>query len=163
MKTSSNDPSNSISNRDQLLKIGRRLFLAGVIVSAAGCQNMIRRGQSPDEPLPISKYANNDVKSGPRSIGDICSLSGLDLQKVFGIGLAADLKGTGSAPIESGQRDHLQRELQLTNDIDTVKRLMGDKNTELVLIEGRIPPGARAGDRFDLQSRHDVRIKMAHR
>ena len=151
MKTSSNDPSNSNNNRDQLLKIGRRLFLAGVIASAAGCQNMIRRGQSPDEPLQISKYANNDVKSGPRSIGEICSLSGLDLQKVFGIGLADDLKGTGSAPIESGQRDHLQRELQLTNDIDTVKRLMGDKNTELVLIEGRIPPGARAGDRFDLQ------------
>ena len=59
------------------------------------------------------------------------------MQKVYGIGLATGLPGTGSAPIESGQRDHLQRELQLTNDIDTVKELLADKNTELVIIEGR--------------------------
>lgn len=151
MKTSYNDSSNSKNNRDQLYKIGRRLFLAGVIASTAGCQNMIRRGQSPDEPLNVSKYEDNASKAGPRAIGDICGIFGLDSQKVYGIGLATELNGTGSAPIESGQREHLQRELTLTNDIDTVKELMSDKNSELVIIEGKIPPGARVGDTFDLQ------------
>ena len=151
MRTNCNDPSNSKNNRDQLIKIGRRLFLAGMIASTAGCQNMIRRGQSPDVPLAESKYAGNSVKSGPRAIGDICGLFGLESQKVYGIGLAAQLKGTGSAPIESGQREHLQRELQLTHGIDTVKELLADKNTELVIMEGKIPPGSRIGDTFDLQ------------
>ena len=147
MKT---DQSKTKNNRDQFLKIGRRLFLAGVIASSVGCQNMIRRGQSSDEPLNVSKYANNNVKSGPRQVGEICGLIGLDSVRVYGIGLATELKGTGSAPIESGQREHLQRELRLTNGRNDVKELMADKNTELVIIEGRIPPGARAGDHFDL-------------
>ena len=151
MKTSCNDQSNPNYNRDQLFKIGRRLFLAGVIASTFGCQNMIHRGQSPDEPLNVSKYENNVLKPGPRSIGESCILLGLGDQKVYGIGLATKLKGTGSAPIESGQREHLQRELQLTHDIGTVKDLLSDKNTELVLLEGGIPPGARVGDRFDLR------------
>ena len=67
MKT---DQSKQQTNRDQFFKIGRRLFLAGVIASSVGCQNIIRRGQSSDEPLNISKYANNNVKSGPRQIGE---------------------------------------------------------------------------------------------
>ena len=151
MKTSCNDPSTPNKNRAQLVKIGRRLFLAGVIASTAGCQNMIRRGQSPDAPLPISKYDKNTLKKGPRAVGEVCGLFGLDSQKVYGIGLATHLKGTGSAPIESGQREHLQRELQLTNSVDAVKDLMADKNTELVILEGKIRPGTRSGDTFDLQ------------
>ena len=147
MKT---DQSKTTTNRDQFFKIGRRLFLAGVIASSVGCQNMIRRGQSSDEPLNISKYANNSIQSGPRSVGEICGMVGLDSAKVYGIGLATDLNGTGSAPIESGQREHLQRELRLSNSADNVPELMADKNTELVIVEGRIPPGAQAGDYFDL-------------
>jgi len=147
MKT---DQSKTKNNRDQFLKIGRRLFLAGVVASSVGCQNMIRRGQSSDEPLNIGKYANNIVKAGPRQVGEICGLVGLDAVRVYGVGLATELNGTGSAPIESGQREHLQRELRLTNNRSDVKELMADKNTELIIIEGRIPPGARAGDHFDL-------------
>ena len=154
MKTSSNDQPKPNTNRDQFFKIGRRLFLAGVIASTVGCQNIIRRGQSPDVPLNTSKYESS-FRSRPRAIGEICALVGLDSLKVYGVGLAAELKGTGSAPIESGQREHLQRELRLshsnTTGIDSVKDLMTDKNTELVIIEGKIPPGARTGDHFDLQ------------
>ena len=142
---------NSNDRPGQLLKIGRRLFLAGVIASTFGCQNVIRRGQSTDEPLNVSKYENSILKSGPRSIGEIGGVAGLNSVKVFGVGLATGLKGTGSAPIESGPREHLQRELRLTNNVTEIKELMTDKNTELVIIEGRIPPGARAGDHFDLQ------------
>ena len=149
MKT---DQSKTKNNRDRVLKIGRRLFLAGVIASSVGCQNIIRRGQSSDEPINISKYANNNVKSGPTKIGEICGLVGLDSVRVFGIGLATELKGTGSAPIESGQREHLQRELQISNNLNDIKEMMADKNTELIVIEGRIPPAARAGDRFDLHA-----------
>lgn len=138
--------------RDQYLKIGRRLFLAGVIASTVGCQNMIRRGQSPDElPAALEKYDSKNVSSGPRAIGDVCGLYGLDTLKVYGIGLATGLKGTGSAPIESGQREHLIRELKLKTSDEEVEDLVTDKNTELVILEGAIPPGAREGDRFDLQ------------
>lgn len=144
--------SKSNDRSGQLLKIGRRLFLAGVIASTFGCQNVVRRGQSTDEPINVGKYENSIFKPGPRQIGEISSFFGLDSVKVYGIGLATDLQGTGSAPIESGAREHLQRELRLTNSVANVKELMTDKNTEMVIIEGRIPPGARAGDRFDLQA-----------
>ena len=123
----------SKNNRDRFFKIGRRLFLVGVIASSVGCQNIIRRGQSSDEPLNVSKYANNNVKSGPRQIGEICGMVGLDSVRVYGIGLATELKGTGSAPIESGQREHLQRELRLTNNVNDIKEMLTDKNTELIL------------------------------
>ena len=79
MKT---DQSKTKNNRNQLLKIGRRLFLVGVIASSVGCQNIIRRGQSSDEPLNVSKYANNSVKSGPTKVGEICGLVGLDAVRV---------------------------------------------------------------------------------
>lgn len=142
---------NTKTRRDQYLKIGRRLFLAGVVASTAGCQNMIRRGQSPDElPAALDKYESKNVTKGPRSIGDICGLYGLDSLKVYGIGLATGLKGTGSAPIESGQREHLIRELKLKTSDEEVEDLVTDKNTELVILEGSIAPGAREGDRFDL-------------
>jgi len=88
---------NSNDRPGQLLKIGRRLFLAGVIASTFGCQNVIRRGQSTDEPLNVSKYENSILKSGPRSIGEIGGVAGLNSVKVFGVGLATGLKGTGSA------------------------------------------------------------------
>ena len=149
MKT---DQSKTKNNCDQFLKIGRRVFLVGVIASSVGCQNIIRRGQSADEPISVSKYADNIVVSGPRQVGEICGMVGLDSVRVYGISLATELKGTGSAPIESGQREHLQRELKLTNKINDIKTLMADKNTELVIIEGRIPPGAQEGDRFDLRA-----------
>ena len=140
------------TRRDQYFKIGRRLFLAGVVASTAGCQNMIRRGQSPDElPAALDKYESKNVTKGPRAIGDICGLYGLDSLKVYGIGLATGLKGTGSAPIESGQREHLIRELKLKTSDEEVEDLVTDKNTELVILEGSIAPGAREGDRFDLQ------------
>ena len=151
MKTSCQDSSNSKKNRDQLLKIGRRLFLAGLIATTAGCQNMIRRGQSPDDPLNISKYENGTFKPSARPIKDVCVFFGLESQKVYGVGLATELGGTGSEPIESGQREHLQRELQLTKSREAVKELLASKDSELVIIEGRIPPGSRAGDSFDLE------------
>jgi len=64
-----------------LLKVGRRIFLAGAIVASLGCQNMIRRGQSPEE-LPVesaafAKYDQN-LSKGPRTIGELCGLYGLD-------------------------------------------------------------------------------------
>jgi flagellar basal body P-ring protein FlgI len=142
------------ASENGLLKIGRRVFLAGAIVASLGCQNMIRRGQSPEElPAEVAAFAKYDKKltNGPRAIGEICGLYGLDSLKVHGISLATELKSTGSAPIESGQRAHLERELKLRTSGESIDKLMSSKDTELVIIEGMIPPGAREGDTFDLE------------
>lgn len=144
------DRSDNNNNQRTICKIGRRLFLAGLVVSASGCQNMIRRGQSPDTGDSISKYSQKE-HDGPRYIRDVCGIFGLDYKKVHGIGLAVDLNGTGSAPSESGQRKHLVEMLRKNKKIDNVPELIKSKNTELVIIQGKVPPGIREGETYDLE------------
>lgn len=130
-------------------KVGRRLFLAGLVLTASGCQNMIKRGQSPDGNM-LSKYSQKK-HDGPRYVRDVCGIFGLDYKKVHGIGLAVDLDGTGSAPLESGQREHLVKELRKNRDIEDIENLLKSTSTELVIVEGKLPPGIQAGDTFDLE------------
>ena len=137
------------ARNQQLLKVSRRLFLAGAVVTASGCQKLIGRGQSPDTTPLVQLYDENVTK--PKYIGDICGIYGLNFAKVDGIGLAVGLKGTGSAAKPGSQREQLLRELEINKNVDDGKALLRSKDTELVVMYGLLPPGIRKGETFDLK------------
>ena len=139
----------SQARNQQLFKVSRRLFLAGAVVTASGCQKLIGRGQSPDT-APLVQLQDENV-SKTNYIGDICGIYGLNFAKVDGIGLAVGLKGTGSAAKPSSQRDQLIRDLEINKNVDDAKTLLRSKDTELVVMYGLLPPGIRKGDTFDLK------------
>ena len=134
----------------QLLKVSRRVFLAGAVVTASGCQKLIGRGQSPDTAGNLVQLYDENV-SKTKYIGDICGIYGLNFAKVDGIGLAVGLDGTGSAAKPGSQRDQLIRDLEINKNVDEPKKLLKSENTELVLMYGLLPPGIRKGDTFDLK------------
>ncbi|MFK7769475.1 MAG: flagellar basal body P-ring protein FlgI, partial [Mariniblastus sp.] len=139
------------NNHRQLLKVGRRVFLAGLVVSVSGCQNMIRRGQSPDDAPILQLYDENKKSSDTKYIGDVCGIYGLNFSAVEGIGLAKGLKGKGSPAKAGSHRDHVLRALEMKpGDVDS-KKALASRNTEIVLMKGLLPPGIRAGDTFDLE------------
>ncbi|MEL7496379.1 MAG: flagellar basal body P-ring protein FlgI [Planctomycetota bacterium] len=131
-------------------QLGRRIFLATLIVSLGGCQNLIQRGQSPDSVTSANPFSKKKIE-GTRYVRDICGVFGLDYKLVHGIGLAVDLDGTGSAPIESGQRKYLVEALNKNRAIDDVQALIKSSDTELVIVQGKIPPGTQEGDSYDLE------------
>ncbi len=133
----------------QILKVSRRLFLAGAVVTAAGCQKLIGRGQSPDTTPLVQLYDENVSKT--KYIGDICGIYGLNFAKVDGIGIAVGLNGTGSATKPGSQRDQLIRDLELNKNIEDAKALIKSDDTELVVMYGLLPPGIKKGDTFDLK------------
>ena len=133
---------------EQLMKVGRRVFLAGLIVTVSGCQNMIRRGQSPESSLVQLQDENVDSS---KYVGDICGIYGLNFAKVEGIGLAVALDGTGSSAKPSGQRDRLLRDLEANPNFDNVKKMLTSTDTEIVIMQGLLPPGIREGENFDLE------------
>ena len=142
--------SNQLINSHDCPKIGRRFFLAGLLIVSSGCQNMIRRGQTPDIPEAFAKYQNKDVQ-GPRYINEVCGISGLLSKEIHGIGLVVGLKGTGSAAKDTGQRKFLQESMSKSNRIDDVDELLASEETEIVILQGQLPAAAKAGDRIDLK------------
>ncbi len=133
----------------QLMRVGRRVFLAGLVVTATGCNNMINRAQSPDDAALVKLVDEKEDKT--KYVGDICGIYGLNFAKVEGIGLAVALDDTGSSAEPSGQRDHLLRELESNRNIDNAKSLLSDSDTEIVIMQGMLPPGIREGENFDLE------------
>ncbi len=126
----------------------RRTFLVGLLAATAGCQSVVKRGQNLDE-VPI--VGADKKKTTALYVGDIAGMWGLNYAKVEGIGLVTGLKGTGSDPAPSWQREHLITELKSREGVGNTKELLASTDTSLVLIQGMIPPGARANDTFDLE------------
>lgn len=130
----------------------RRTFVAtvfgfaGVIVANAGCQNLVKRGQSPDGDVVA---ATSVPKT--RYVASVCKMAGLRGEKIEGIALITQLKSTGSAARPGEIRKRLQRDLErLDLDIST-DALIKSKDTEIVLCRAFLPPGVRKGDSIDLE------------
>ena len=68
------------------IQVGRRIFIAGLLVATAGCQNFIKRGQSPDIPEAFAKYSQKEFDKA-RYIHEVCAISGLTYKEIHGIGL----------------------------------------------------------------------------
>lgn len=121
-------------------------LLFAFVVAASGCNNMIKRGQSPDDAL---MKVTEDTAS-TRYVSDLCRIYGLNFAKIEGIGLVRNLDGKGSNPAPSGQREHLYQELK-SRGIEDPKKLLSDKDTSMVVLQGLLPPAIRKGERYDVE------------
>ena len=147
---SQDKPNNNRQN--QILKVGRRVFLAGMVVTATtGCQNIIRRGQSPEDAPILQLYDENKKTSDTRYISSICGIHGLNFAVIEGVGLAKDLDGNGSPAKAGSHRDHVLRALERIPNIEDSKKILASKDTEIILMKGLLAPGTREGDTFDLE------------
>ena len=143
-------PTQSKRGDQQVIEFGRRLFLAGLVVSATGCKNFVERAQSPDNQI---LQLHDEKQEGTRYIGDTCAIWGLNYTKVEGIGLAVGLRGTGSNPLPGGQRDYLVKELETKYDGENIEKTLDSSSSEMVLLQGKLPPGIRKGEKFDIEIR----------
>ena len=133
----------------------RRAFLCGTLalVGATGCQNITRRGQSPDESGALLTLAEERQVDTTKYVGRVTGIWGNNYATIEGIGLAGNLKGTGSNPKPSWQTDHLSKELSSREEITNPKTLLANEDTAMVLVKAYLPPGIRKGDNFDLEIR----------
>jgi len=133
----------------EFASISRRIFLCGLVVATSGCQNLVKRGQSPDNDVVAATSKSATAKT--KHIASVCKMAGLRGEKIEGIALITQLNSTGSAAKPGELRRRLERELErLDLDIDVAK-LMQSKDTEIVLCRSFLPPGVRKGDRIDLE------------
>ena len=138
-----------VRSTTHLGSINRRVFLCGLVVVTSGCQNLVKRGQSPDN--NVLAASSETPKARTKYVASVCKMAGLRTEKIEGIALITQLKSTGS-PAKPGEvRRRLERELKrLDLDINTAD-LIKSKDSEIVLCRGFLPPGVRKGDRFDLE------------
>jgi hypothetical protein len=134
----------------------RRVFVASSLIGAAamvganvGCQNLVKRGQSPDGDIVSASGTRTPVST--RYVAAVCKMAGLRGEKVEGIALITQLKSTGSAAKPGELRKRLERDLErLDLEINT-DTLLKSKDTEIVLCRSFLPPGVRKGDLIDLE------------
>jgi len=129
--------------RGTLLTIG--LFC--LIWTTVGCQSLWQRDGAQTSLLP----SGNSTPPTTQYVKDSAGFWGLDFGKLEGVGLVTDLRGTGSNPPPSGQRDYLIDELKTYPEIENAMNLVASDDTSMVLVKGMVPPGAKKGDRYDLE------------
>jgi hypothetical protein len=123
------------------------LVLAAYLLAQVGCTSSLWRSAVPREPVPGTE---DQAQPETYLIGDLTRPVGTKYFKVENIGLVTNLLGTGSDPGASQHRATLLGEMQ-SHKVDSPNRLLASPNTSLVLVRGFIPPGAKKGDRFDVE------------
>lgn len=86
----------------------------------------------------------------PEFVDDVARPQGLKYVLADSVGLVTNLDHTGSDPPPSARRTELLQEMKVRKVHNPTKLLASD-STALVIVRGYIPPGARLGDRFDLE------------
>lgn len=146
---SKNTTTQSNASTIHLSSISRRIFLCGLVVATSGCQNLVKRGQSPDGDVVAASAQS--ATANTKYIASVCKMAGLRAEKIEGIALLTELKSTGSAAKPGEIRRRLERDLErLDLDINPAQ-LIKSKETEIVMCRGFLPPGVRKGDRIDLE------------
>lgn len=137
-----------------LMKPIQPLFLLVLAVGlgpSAGCRSPLFYGQSPDDEADSAKESVKE-SDGAELIRQIAVPDGLGYQQVQGVGLVLNLDHTGSSPPPSPLRDELLSEMQ-THKVEGPKRYMNSDRTSIVHVRALIPPGAKPGDRIDVEVR----------
>jgi len=139
----------------------RYLVVAGLalsVVLASGCDRVgspVDQDKPQEQPPIAKKHLPLDG-----TIGAACYVDGLRSMLVQGHGLVVGLPGTGSRECPDSLRGQLQQEIAKRQhaargdldpeDIVPAADMLASLSTAVVKIYGRIPPGAAAGQRFDV-------------
>jgi len=122
-------------------------LLVCVAVVLGGCSwwdEMVVRSQSPDEQEPSQPSV--------RLVGDLAVPFGMFPIKVEAVGLVTGLRGTGSDPQPSPQRQVLLADMR-ARGVENPNAVLASPDTAMVLVRGMLRPGIQKGDRFDLEVR----------
>jgi hypothetical protein len=125
-----------------------RALLVCVLTTLAGCstwswEGLMRRFQSPE---------NTEDAKNTKVIGDFTTPWNMFPAVVENVGLATKLKGTGSDPKPSPQRDLLVGEMQLRG-VSSPNAVLVSKDVSMVLVKAILRAGIQEGDRFDVEVR----------
>ena len=85
-----------------------------------------------------------------RLIGDMARPAGMGYAAVEAVSLVNGLKGTGSDPPANSRRSVLMGDLQ-RRQVEKPNAVLASPATSLAIVRGFIPPGAKAGDRIDVE------------
>lgn len=120
----------------------RRLgFIVCCVVLAQGCADRGTRLASKDTPAPFEQVLRQEV-----------SFQIPEPETVWGVGIVANLPGTGSGVCPPQVRSKLRRMMSssYTEGID-LEAFIRSPNTAVVTVEGQIPGSAIKSDSFDIQ------------
>ncbi len=113
-----------------------------------GLPSLNLRSQSPDTNAEdLDDEFRDTVRT--RFVGDYTTFTGRNLIVVRGVGLVTGLDGTGGDPAASPQREALLDDMRRHN-VPLPNRILSDPTTALVIVEARLPPLIRKGERFDV-------------
>ena len=121
------------------------VLLLVVSVSLGGC-TLIGRGKGKRKPTPVKPYPLNRTLAEYASPG---TSSRNDLL-VSGFGLVYNLGDNGGVEVDSMPRRHVMEELKRT-DIKNPSQWIDSKDTAIVVVQAKIPPGIRKGDPIDVE------------
>ncbi len=124
------------------------ICLLALLVLLVGCNSaMLREEESLSKPA-IPAVDPNAVQF----VNDLTRPWGLTNQEVQGVALIVGLNGTGSDPGPTAERSMLLSDMQ-TRNVEPPSEVLASPSTAIAMVRGTIPPGARKGDRFDLEVR----------
>jgi hypothetical protein len=118
-------------------------LLGLALLVAIGCATDQQTRLQSDEDMERAKY---DVKT----IGDATEYGNVDPVNVYGVSLVTGLDNTGGSP-PPGEYLRMLREELKKKDVKDYQKILESPTTSLVIVAGRIPPGARKNDTFDLE------------
>lgn len=122
----------------------RHMAIAGLLLCGLiGCTQPQTRLQADDE-------ADKKMDAELRTIGKVASIENTETAEIFGVGLVIGLDGTGDGAPPGPYRTLVEDQLRKEHKIEHVKELLASKDTALVLLSARIPPGAHANDSVDV-------------
>jgi Flagellar P-ring protein/HEAT repeats len=124
---------------------GRLLAAAtlGLLATLVGCiQGPTLRGQRAEE---------SDRERYPvKLVGDVCTFDNAAPLPVSGVGLVEGLEGTGGPAPAGNGREALEHELRKER-VPNVKEVLNSSDYSMVIVSALIPPGARKGDKLDIE------------
>jgi hypothetical protein len=118
--------------------------LGGLLLGLLGCSHTTQsRAQAADDEADRYKKV--------QTLGDVTVVGNAEALPLGGVGLVVGLEGTGGAPPRGDSyRLMLEKELERHN-VKKIKELLASPDVAVVIVEGRLPAGARKGDTLDVQ------------
>ncbi len=139
--------------------IALRLSIAGLALTLVGCSSNKKKA-----PPPVaSKYQQLPPKELPDflkgTILERVDVANTGQFAVSGYGLVANLNGTGDTRCSNPVREYMLKLMtkrgfgsrQMGYGSQTPERVLDDPRFAIIRVDGLIPPGARRGQRFDVQ------------
>jgi len=119
------------------------LAVGAVLALAAGCVQEA-------EPTPPREPRDVEVPTYlTDTVGEIARFAGREPLIVQGFGFVTGLDGTGTTVVPPGIRRQIL-EVMHRNKVPDAEQILSSRDTAVVSVFGEVPPGARAGERFDV-------------